>query len=213
LKKYFLLFFCQQLSRFDHQEFKKIDPYSLEVISKENALAIITEEYGTLQNPKFDYIDGSLGLTATRQQLAAKTYHAPSYNLEPELYGISKVQMKVINYYGLVGYVQHGGELPSSNFIDASHQHVKTFYARNKSTLNLNGSYQGERAIIVHNDINGEVFIFKADTKQLWTTTSLDKNQMKRYVETGGVGKQGAVLPTGTTLLSKPKVIERCFHI
>jgi len=46
-------------------------------MSQENALALITEEYGTLQNPEFDYIDGSLGLTAPRQQLAAKTYHAP----------------------------------------------------------------------------------------------------------------------------------------
>ena len=45
--------------------------------------------------------------------------------------------MKAINDYGLVGYVQRGGELPSSDFIDAYHQHIKTFYARNKSTLNL----------------------------------------------------------------------------
>jgi hypothetical protein len=35
-------FFCRQLSRFDHQEFKTIDPYSSEVLSKENALALIT---------------------------------------------------------------------------------------------------------------------------------------------------------------------------
>ena len=57
---------CRQLSKFDQQEFEKIDPYSLQVMSKENALALITEEYGTLH----DYIDESLGLT--------KTYHAPS---------------------------------------------------------------------------------------------------------------------------------------
>jgi len=184
---------------FDSQEFEKSSPYSSEVLRKENALARITEEYGTLEHPKFDYIDGSLGLTVTHQQLAAKTYHAPSYNLEPELYGISKVQMKAINDYGLVGYVQRGDKLPSSDFIDAYHQHVKTFYARNKSTLNLNGSYRGERAIIVHNEINGEVLIFRADTKQLWTPSHLRTGQMKRYLETGAIGKQGAVLPTGTT--------------
>jgi len=104
-------------------------------MSKEDALALITEEYGTLQNPEFNYINGSLGLTAPRQQLAAKNYHAPSYNLYPELYGISQAQMKAINDYGLVGYVERGGKLPSSLFIDAYHQHVKTFFARKKSNI------------------------------------------------------------------------------
>jgi hypothetical protein len=191
--------FCQQASMFDPQEFEKSSLYSLEVLSRENALARITEEYGTLEYPKFDYIDGSLGLSATHQQLAAKTYHAPSYKLYPELYGISQAQMKAINDQGLVGYVQRGGELPSSDFIDAYHQHIKTFYARNKSTLNLNGSYRGERAIIVHNEINGEVLIFRADTKQLWTPSHLRPGQMKRYLETGAIGKQKSVCPTGTT--------------
>jgi hypothetical protein len=154
--------FCQQSSMFDPQESEKSNPYSLEVLSKENTLARITKEYGTLEYPKFDSIDGSLGLTAPHQQLAAKTYQAPSYNLEPELYGITKDDMKALNDYGLIGYVQRGGKLPSSDFIDAYYQHLKTFYARNKSTLNLNGSYRGERAIIVHNEINGEVLIFRA---------------------------------------------------
>ena len=119
--------------------------------------------------------------------------------MEPELYGINKAQMKAINDYGLVGYVQRGGQRPSSDFIYAYNQHVKTFYERNKSTLNLNGSYRGERAIIVHNESNGEVLIFRADTKQLWTPSYLRPGQMKGYLETGAVGKQGAVLPTGTT--------------
>jgi hypothetical protein len=191
--------FCQQASMFDPQESEKSSLYSLEVLSQENALARITEEYGTLEYPKFDYIDGSLGLSATHQQLAAKTYHAPSYKLYPELYGISQAQMKAINDYGLVGYVQRGGELPSSNFIDAFHHHIKTFYARNKSNLNLNGSYRGERAIIVHNEINGEVLIFRADRKQLWTPSHLRPGQMKGYLETGVIGKQGSVCPTGRT--------------
>ncbi len=195
--------FCQQASMFDPQEFEKSSLYSLEVLSQENALARITEEYGTLEYPKFDYIDGSLGLSATHQQLAAKTYHAPSYKLYPELYGISQAQMKAINDYGLVGYVQRGGELPSSNFIDAFHHHIKTFYARNKSNLNLNGSYRGERAIIVHNEINGQVLIFRADTKQLWTPSHLRSRQMKRFIETGAIEKQGSVLPAGTTPSSK----------
>jgi hypothetical protein len=45
---------CQQASMFDPQEFEKSSPYSSEVLSKENALARITEEYGTLEHPKFD---------------------------------------------------------------------------------------------------------------------------------------------------------------
>lgn len=61
---------------FDSQEFEKSSLYSLEVLSQENALARITEEYGTLEDPKFDYIDISLDLSATYQQLAAKPYHA-----------------------------------------------------------------------------------------------------------------------------------------
>ena len=53
--------FCQQASMFDPQEFEESSPYSLEVLSKENALARINEKYGTLEHPKFDYIDESLG--------------------------------------------------------------------------------------------------------------------------------------------------------
>jgi len=67
----------------------------------------------------------------------------------------------------------------------------------------LNESYRGERAIIVHNKINGEILIFRADIKQLWTTSHLRTNQMRRYLETGAIGKQGPVLPTGITLPPK----------
>lgn len=191
--------FCQQASIFDPQEFERSSPYSLEILSQEDALAQITRQYGTREYPQFDYIDGSLGLSVTHQQLAAKIYHAPSYKLYPELYGINQAQIKAINDYGLVGYVQRGGELPSSDFIDAYHQHLKTFYARNKSNLNFNGSYRGEPAIIVHNLTDGQVLIFRTDTKQLWTSSQLRPNQMRRYLETGAIGKQGPVLPTGTT--------------
>jgi hypothetical protein len=86
------------------------------------------------KTPKFNYIDESIGLTAPRQQLAAKIFHALSYKLDPELYDISQTQIKAINDYGLVGYVERGGRLPPSVFIDAYHQHVKTFFARNKFT-------------------------------------------------------------------------------
>ena len=110
---------------------------------------------------------------------------------------MDQAQIQAINDYGLVE--QRGGELPSSDFIDAYHQHLKTFYVRNKSTLNLNGSYRGGRAIIVHNVIDGQVLIFRADTKQLWTPSQLRPNQMRRYLETGAIGKQELVIPTGTT--------------
>ena len=60
-------------------------------------------------------------------------------------------------------------------------------------------AYRGERAIIVHNLTDGQVLIFRADTKQLWTPNHLRPNQMKRYLETGAIGNQGSVLPTGTT--------------
>jgi hypothetical protein len=66
-------------------------------MSDEDAIARITKKYGTLQNPKFDSIDESLGLAVPRQQLAAKTYHASLYKLEPELYDISQAQMRAIN--------------------------------------------------------------------------------------------------------------------
>jgi len=97
--------------------------------------------------------------------------------------------MKAIDDYDLAGYVERGGELPFPDFIDAYHQHIITFYVRNKSTLNLNGSYRGERAIIVYNEISGEVLIFRADTKQLWTPSHMRPGQMKRYLETGAIGK------------------------
>lgn len=53
---------------------------------------------------------------------------------------------------------------------------------------------RGERAIIVHNLTDGQVLIFRADTKQLWTPSQLRPNQMRRYLETGAIGKQGPVL-------------------
>ena len=167
------------------------DPYSSKIMSHEDALDIVTEEYGTLENPKFDYIDESLGLAVPRQQLAAKTYHAPSYKLEPELYGISHAEMKAIRDHGLVGYVERGGKLPSSDFTSAFHENLKTFFARNKNTINWNGSYRGEPAIIVHNKDTGQILIFRTDTKELWTPHHLNPKQMARYLKTGGVGKQG----------------------
>ena len=89
-------FSCPQLEKFDEQEFEKIDLYSRQTMSKKNELSLITKEYGTLENPAFDYMDASLGLTVTRQQLPAKTYHSPSYKIAPELYDISQAQMKAI---------------------------------------------------------------------------------------------------------------------
>ena len=71
-----------------------------------------------------------------------------------------------------------------------------------KSVL-LNKLGKGERAIIVHNRTHGQVLIFRADTKQLWTPSQLKPKRMGRYIETGGIGKQGSVLPTGTTPPSK----------
>ena len=139
------------------------------------------------------------------QQLAVKVYYSPSYNLQPELYGISKDQIDAIHQYDIVGYVKRGGQLPSSEFIFAYHQHLKTFYARNKNTLNLNGAFRGEPAIIVHNEDKGEILIFRADTKELWTPTQLRQKQMQRYHETGVVGKQGSTVPAGTTPPSKTK--------
>jgi hypothetical protein len=65
-------------------------------------------------------------------------------------------------------------------------------------------SYRGEPAIIVHRETKGEVLIFRSDTKQLWTPSHLDRNQMRRYIETGGIGKKGE-LPLGTT--PPPKII------
>jgi hypothetical protein len=35
--------------------------------------------------------------------------------------------------------------------------------------MTLNRSYRAERVIVIHNSINGEVLIFRADTKELWT--------------------------------------------
>jgi hypothetical protein len=63
---------------------------------------------------------------------------------------------------------------------------------------------EGEPAIIVHNEITGEVLILRPDAKQLWTPTHLKPKQMSRYIETGGVGKQRE-LPIGTT--PPPKII------
>ena len=68
-------------------------------------------------------------------------------------------QMNAINNYGLVGYVECEGELQSSDLIYAYHQHLKTFYAINKSNLNFNGAFRGKRAIIIHN-LDGQVLNF-----------------------------------------------------
>ena len=38
----------------------------------------------------------------------------------------------------------------------------------------------------------------RADTKQLWTPSHLRPGQIKRYLETGAIGKQGSVCPPGT---------------
>lgn len=188
--------FDSGLQEFEHEN---ENSYSSQIISEKEALDIIIGQYGTLENPQFDYIDESLGLMSPHQQLAVKVYHAHSYKVLPQLYGITKSQITAIQKYGLIGYVSRGGQLPSSDFIFAYQEHVKTFYSRNKATLNLNGAFQGERAIIVHNLKEGEVLIFRASNKQLWTPTQLSPNQMRRYLKSGCIGKQSSTIPPGTT--------------
>ena len=41
--------------------------------------------------------------------------------------------------------------------------------------------------------MSDEVFIFRSDIKQLWTPSHLDINQMRRYIETGGVEKKKGI--------------------
>ena len=191
----------QQSSIFDGEESinEPTRPYSERIMSKEAALDLIIKEYGTLENPDLDYIDERIGLTATRQQLAAKIYHAPSYKVYPPLYGTTKDQMLATDEYGLTRYIENGGVFPSPDLIDAYHQHVKVFYARNKKTINFNACYRGSPAIVVHNSLTGECLIFKHDTKRLWTPTQLKPKQMRRYIETGSLGKQSSLIPEGTT--------------
>ena len=63
------------------KESKAFVPYSEKVRDKTERIAILTERFCSIENPKFEYIDQSIGLTANFQQVALKIYHAKSYGV------------------------------------------------------------------------------------------------------------------------------------
>lgn len=187
--------FCQQQSAFDPQKVENSVPYSVPIMSSDDANGLIIKQYGTQSH----LIDVSEDLTVTYEQLAKKIYHALSYKVNPELYGMTKDQLKAINNYGLKNYIKCGGELPSEALINTYYQGIKVFYEQNKLTLNRHGAFRGQPAIIVHNNENGTVLVFDSSTGRLWMPGHLRPNQMRRYLETGAIGKQSSVIPPGTT--------------
>ena len=129
-------------------------------------------------------MDEAFELFMPDQQSVAKIYHSPIFGLNPELFGVSKGEMRDIRKYGLPDYVRRGGKLCPAEFIFAFNMHIKTFYSRNKGSYNPNGIFQGKRAIIFHNSKRNEVLIFRDATKKFWT---------------GEVGENGqSPLPLGT---------------
>jgi len=85
--------------------------------------------------------------------------------------------MLAIGKNGLVKYVEDGGKLPPSKFIDTFHEHRKTFYVRNKLTLNLHGSYRGEPVIVIHNEASRQVLIFQSNPSLFLLTEFFHKNK------------------------------------
>lgn len=155
---------------------------------------VLTQNFGSIENPQFEFVDGSLGLIAKDQTFVAKAYHAPEFGLNPEDYGLSKQDLQQIRTLGLPQFLRNGGKLPDRRFVADYREKMQTFYDENKSNLNEHGSFQGKKATIVHNLETRRVEIFDSETKQLWSAMQLSVTQMGKYLNTGAIGVHGDIL-------------------
>ena len=180
---------------------EKNSRYSKIVRDRSETIRILNERFGSLENPKFEYIDESIGLTANLQQLALKIYHAKSYKVYPELYGMSSEDLEAIIKYGLPGYVDRGGKLPPEEAVSALLEHVKTFYSRNKANINYNASFRGDKVIAIHNTYGSgtQILIFDPVSKKLRLPHEVSRKPFERYLETGIIGNQTIPPAEGTT--------------
>lgn len=185
-------------------------------LTKDEALNLIIERCGTLENPSFDFIDATYGFKTTDQTLLTKVHKAKSFNTVPELYGISKGEAVYLQKNGLVPYVQKYHKLPPVPYRNCLFENVKSFYNINKHTVNNYASYRGERVIIIHdyniekyiNDVylengmeghfNGRMLIFDAETLNLITPHDVNEKGFINYLKTGNVGSQKIPPAEGT---------------
>ena len=173
-------------------------PYSTEVMTDKEANAILTDAYGSLENPKTEMVDTSLGLCMDRQKAAEKPYHGGTYGVDPLKNGMTKDQVNAIQKRGLKNYIQCGGELPPKEFVDKYINGIKSFYNENKENSYSKASFRGECSMVVHASESRGTLIFNPESKKLTTPMQLRKQQMDRYLETGRIGDQAAPTAPGT---------------
>lgn len=168
-------------------------------VNHDEVIQQLTDVYGPKTNPKVLSIDNENQLDVGLQTLAHKIYHAGVYNVHPELYGMSESDLKTIEAEGLVAYLEYGVKLPSKELLNAYFQGIKSYYERNKVSLNDRAAFRSDHSRVVSDKIDacGPVLIFNSDGR-LISPSCLKLNQAAWYRKTGSIGKKDIVIPKGT---------------
>ena len=163
---------------------KKIKYYF--VMTKDEALKTIRETYtGEVKigdNNRF-----------SAWQAAKKLYHAPEFGINPELYGITKDDLRRLNFIGLTNYVREGRPLPPMELINDFQMAVKNM-CENPNSRRFDGEYssRGEEkthdAFYCCNKYTRQVAAFNKETRDIITAGKYNLRAYNRFVDTRHLG-------------------------
>ena len=171
---------------FNDMSLKFNEPKLNYIMTRDNALKLIKETY-----------PGELKITDTERisdwQAAKKIYHAYDFNINPEDYGMTKIQLSEIQRLGLTKYVRLGKELPPLELIKDYQAALKEF-CKNSERL-PSGKYNSRGNQIVYkssfyfNEDTQKIVSFNIETQDLITASTYNFKEFSLFRITKTLGK------------------------
>ena len=98
---------------------------------------------------------------------------------------MSYEDLLAISRFGLPGFLDRGGILPSEEAVFALLENLKTFYSTNKNNINYHASFCGKKVIAVHNTHGSgtQILIFDAGSKNYGFLTNWRENHLKNTLK------------------------------
>lgn len=154
-------------------------------MSNEEALKVIDKTY-----------PGQLEISANERisdwQAAKKIYHASDFGINPEDYGMTKVNIMRLQRIGLTKYVREGHPLPPIELVKDYQMAVKNSCDHSKHS---DGKYssRGEQKIhnvtYCYNERTRQITVFKKETGDLITAGKSSPRSFDRFLDTMNLGR------------------------
>ena len=161
------------------------EPRQNYVMSQAEALTKINYTY----MGKMDIVDD---FYVSDWQAAKKIYHAMEFGINPEDYGMSRDNLKLIEKHGLTRYVRMGKPLPPTNLVKAYQCALKDFCEKakaNDSTYNSRGEQLSHQAKSYIKKDSNIIITFKKSTEDLITGGAYGERSYINFLETKVLGK------------------------